>query len=61
MKKKEIKKEVKKEDKKENIILTFEPANTESEWLLGLLALTSFAIPKSESKTTINIYTGSDK
>lgn len=55
------KKEIKKEEKKEGIIPTFEPIKSQSEWLLGILALTLFGIPKSESKTTINIYTGDDK
>ncbi len=55
------KKEIKKEEKKESIIPTFEPIKSQSEWLLGILALTLFGIPKRESKTTINIYTGDDK
>lgn len=52
MKKKEIKKE------EEPIV---EPFLGDSAWLLGLLTLGLFTPPKSDNKTTINIYTGSDK
>ncbi len=46
--------------KEEKTIPTFEPTNNDN-WLLGLMVLTLLGTPKSESKTTINIYTGSDK
>lgn len=45
--------------KEEKTIPTFEPIN--NDWLLGLMVLTLLGTPKSESKTTINIYTGSDR
>lgn len=51
----------KKEKKEETIMPTFEPFLGGDEWLLGIMTLLLLGTPKSESKTTINIYTGSDK
>lgn len=47
--------------KEEKTIPTFDSANNNDNWLLGLMILTLLGTPKSESKTTINIYTGSDR
>lgn len=58
MKKKEIKEEKKQE---EMFTPTLEPCLGDNTWLLGILTLLMMNTPKSESKTTINIYTGSDK
>ena len=52
MKKKKIKKEEK------PIIESF---LGDSSWLLALTTLSLLTPPKSDNKTTINIYTGSDK
>lgn len=58
-----MKKKEKKEIKQEETIPTFEfaPINNSNDWLLGILMLLMLETPKSESKTTINIYTGSGK
>ena len=50
------KKEIKKEEKQ-----VVEPFLGDSAWLLALTTLSLLTPPKSENKTTINIYTGSDK
>ena len=62
MKKKETKDdELKKEIKEEQIVPTISPFFGDSTWLMSLLALGLVSTPKSENKTTINSYTGSDK
>jgi hypothetical protein len=56
-------KKTKKEEKKQEEIFKpiVDPFLGDSAWLLALTTLALFTPPKSESKTTINIYTGSDK
>lgn len=58
MKKKEIKEEKEQEEMFTPIAELFWG---DSNWLLAILTLGLLSTPKSESKTTINIYTGSDK